>query len=140
MPGMMANPSRHASWAFGRRFRAAGILGAIGAVGDALDNTPAEGFFGLPRLELLDRRRWEMQAELASAAFERIEALNSTCRHHSSIGYLSPSSSSRVTPTPALGHDLHSQPVRSTDGCSNGEMMDCHKCGRRTRQRLPDLQ
>ena len=103
MPGMMANPSRHASWAFGKRFRAAGILGAIGAVGDALDNTPAEGFFGLPRLELLDRRRWEMQAELASAAFEWIEALNSTCRHHSSIGYLRPSSSSRVTPTPALG-------------------------------------
>ena len=82
--------SQYTSWAFGRRLRAAGILGSMGSVGDALDNAMAESFFGTLQLELLDRRRWETRAELASAIFEYIEAFYNPRRRHSSIGNLSP--------------------------------------------------
>ena len=82
--------SQYTSWAFGRRLRAAGILGSMGSVGDALDNAMAESFFGSLQLELLDRRHWETRAELASAIFEYIEAFYNPRRRHSSIGNLSP--------------------------------------------------
>ena len=82
--------SQYTSWAFGRRLRAAGILGSMGSVGDALDNAMAESFFGTLQLELLDRRHWETRAELASAIFEYIEAFYNPRRRHSSIGNLSP--------------------------------------------------
>jgi putative transposase len=49
----------------------------------------AESFVGTLQLELLDRRRWQSQSELASAIFEYIEALFPR-RRHSSIGNLSP--------------------------------------------------
>ena len=49
----------------------------------------AESFFGTLQLELLDRRRWETRAELASAIFEYIEAFYDPRRRHSSIGNLS---------------------------------------------------
>ena len=82
--------SQYTSWAFGRRLRAAGILGSMGSVGDALDNAMAESFFGTLQLELLDRRSWQTRAELASAIFEYIEAFYNPRRRHSSIGNLSP--------------------------------------------------
>ena len=82
--------SQYTSWAFGRRLRAAGILGSMGSIGDALDNAMAESFFGTLQLELLDRRHWETRAELASAIFEYIEAFYNPRRRHSSIGNLSP--------------------------------------------------
>ncbi len=82
--------STYTSWAFGRRLRDAGILGSMGSVGDALDNAMAERFFGTLQLELLDRRRWQTRAELASAIFEYIEAFYNPRRRHSSIGNLSP--------------------------------------------------
>ena len=44
---------------------------------------------GLP-LELLDRRRWQTRAELASAILEYIEAFYNPTMRHSSIGNLSP--------------------------------------------------
>ena len=82
--------SQYTSWAFGRRLRAAGMLGSMGSIGDALDNAMAESFFGTLQLELLDRRHWETRAELASAIFEYIEAFYNPRRRHSSIGNLSP--------------------------------------------------
>jgi putative transposase len=82
--------SQYTSWAFGRRLRAAGILGSMGSIGDALDNAMADSFFGTLQLELLDRRHWETRAELASAIFEYIEAFYNPRRRHSSIGNLSP--------------------------------------------------
>src|SRR6476646_383041 len=44
--------SQYTSWAFGRRLRAAGLLGSMGTVGDAFDNAVAESFFGTLQLEL----------------------------------------------------------------------------------------
>jgi putative transposase len=82
--------AQYTSWAFGRRLRAAGILGSMGSVGDCFDNSMAESFFGTLQLELLDRRHWSTRAELASAIFEYIEAFYNPTRRHTSIGSLSP--------------------------------------------------
>jgi putative transposase len=62
--------TQYTSWAFGRRLRAAGLLGSMGSVGDAFDNAVAESFFGTLQLELLDRHSWSTRQELASAIFE----------------------------------------------------------------------
>jgi putative transposase len=82
--------SQYTSWAFGHRLRAAGLLGSMGRVGSAADNAMMESFFGTLQLELLDRRRWQARAELASAIFEWIEGWYNPRRRHSSIDDLSP--------------------------------------------------
>src|SRR6266487_1524577 len=86
----LLEPSQYTSWAFGRRLRAAGILGSMGSIGDCFDNSMAESFFGTLQSELLDRRRWKTRKELATAVFEYIEGFYNPRRRHSSIGYLSP--------------------------------------------------
>jgi putative transposase len=82
--------TQYTSWAFGRRLRAAGLLGSMGSVGDAFDNAVAESFFGTLQLELLDRHQWSSRYELAGAMFEWIECFYNPSRRHSSIGMLSP--------------------------------------------------
>ena len=82
--------TQYTSWAFGQRLRAAGLLESMGTVGDALDNAMAESFFATLQLELLDRRRWTVQRELAQAIFEYIEVFYNPERRHSSIQDLSP--------------------------------------------------
>ena len=83
--------TQYTSWAFGRRLRAAGLLGSMGTVGDAFDNAVAESFFGTLQLELLDRQpRWESRQQLASAIFEWIECFYNPTRRHSYCGMLSP--------------------------------------------------
>src|SRR3954454_8604549 len=75
--------TQYTSWAFGRRLRAAGLLGSMGTVGDAFDNAVAESFFGNLQLELLDRHAWHTRHELASAMFEWIECFYNPTRRHS---------------------------------------------------------
>ena len=82
--------SQYTSWAFGQRLRQAGLLGSMGAVGDALDNSLAESFFATLQTELLDRSRWTTQAELGQAIFAFIEGFYNPRRRHSALGYLSP--------------------------------------------------
>ena len=82
--------SQYTSWAFGRRLRAAGLLGSMGRVGSAYDNAMMESFFGTLQLELLDRCRWQTRAELATAIFEWIEGWYNPRRRHSSVADLSP--------------------------------------------------
>jgi putative transposase len=82
--------TQYTSWAFGRRLRAAGLLGSMGTVGDAFDNAVAESFFGTLQLELLDRHHWSTRDELASAIFEWIECFYNPTRRHSYCGMLSP--------------------------------------------------
>jgi putative transposase len=82
---------QYTSWAFGRRLRAAGLLGSMGSVGDAFDNAVAESFFGTLQLELLDRQpHWSTREQLATAMFEWIECFYNPQRRHSSVGMLSP--------------------------------------------------
>ena len=53
-----------------------GIIGSVGSVGDALDNSAAESFNATLQTELLDRRRvWHTRRQLKSALFEFIEVL-----------------------------------------------------------------
>ncbi len=59
--------SNYCSWVFGQRLRAAGLLGSMGTVGDALDNAVAESFFASLQCELLDRHTWPTRAGLARA-------------------------------------------------------------------------
>jgi putative transposase len=82
--------TQYTSWAFGRRLRAAGLLGSMGSVGDAFDNAVAESFFGTLQLELLDRQHWQSRHQLAAAIFEWIECFYNPQRRHSSVGMLSP--------------------------------------------------
>jgi putative transposase len=83
--------TQYTSWAFGKRLRAAGLLGSMGTVGDAYDNAVAESFFGTLQLELLDRRpRWSSREQLASAIFDYIESFYNRTRRHSSINMHSP--------------------------------------------------
>ena len=42
--------AQYTSWAFGRRLRAAGVLGSMGSIGDAYDNSMAESFFSTLRV------------------------------------------------------------------------------------------
>jgi putative transposase len=82
--------SQYTSWAFGRRLRAAGVLGSMGSIGDAYDNAMAESFFSTLQRELLDEHRWSTRRQLALAVFEWIEGWYNPHRRHSSVGNLSP--------------------------------------------------
>lgn len=82
--------SQYTSWAFGRRLRAAGVLGSMGSIGDCFDNAMAESFFSILQRELLDEQRWTTRRQLALAVFEWIEAWYNPHRRHTSIGSLSP--------------------------------------------------
>lgn len=82
--------TQYTSWVFGRRLRAAGLLGSMGTVGDAFDNAVAESFFATLQLELLDRHHWSTREQLASAIFEWIECFYNPQRRHSFVGMRSP--------------------------------------------------
>jgi putative transposase len=82
--------SQYTAWAFGQRLRSAGLLGSMGRVASALDNSMMESFFGTLQLELLDRQSWTTRAELARAIFEWIEGWYNPRRRHTSIGDLGP--------------------------------------------------
>ncbi len=100
--------AQYTSWAFGRRLRAAGVLGSMGSIGDAYDNAMAESFFSTLQRELLDEHRWQTRHQLALAVFEWIEAWYNPRRRHSSIGNLSPIDfETRFTPAAAAACSPH---------------------------------
>ncbi|PKN83108.1 MAG: hypothetical protein CVU47_00435 [Chloroflexi bacterium HGW-Chloroflexi-9] len=83
--------TQYTAWAFGQRLRAAGLLGSMGRVASAVDNSMMESFWATMQQELLNRRRyWASRAELAAAIFEWIEAWYDPHRRHTSISDLSP--------------------------------------------------
>ncbi|WP_345182607.1 IS3 family transposase, partial [Nocardioides caricicola] len=82
--------TQYTSWLFGQRLREAGLMGSMGKVACAYDNSMMESFFGSLQIELLDRRHWATRAELANAIFEWIEGWYNPRRRHSALGYLSP--------------------------------------------------
>jgi putative transposase len=82
--------AQYTSWAFGRRLRAAGLLGSMGSIGDCFDNSAVESFFGSLQLELLDEHHWATRKQLALAIFDWIEAWYNPRRLHSYCQMLSP--------------------------------------------------
>jgi len=87
---------QYTSYAFGKRCREAGVMPSMGSVGDAYDNAMAESFFATLERELLNRRRFQSQAEAKMAVFEWIEGWYNPHRRHSSLGYRSPVNYERV--------------------------------------------
>src|SRR5262249_30199351 len=82
--------SQYTSLAFGKRCRQAGVQPSMGSVGDAYDNAMAESFFATLECELLDRRRFQTQAEAKLALFQWIEGWYNPRRRHSALGHRSP--------------------------------------------------
>ena len=82
--------TQYTSWLFGTRMREAGLMGSMGKVACAYDNSLMESFFGSMQIELLDRRTWATRTELTAAIFEWIEAWYNPTRRHSSLAYRSP--------------------------------------------------
>lgn len=87
--------TQYTSIAFGARCREAGVRPSMGSVGDCFDNAMCESFFATLECELLDRRRFQTQAEARIAIFEFIEGWYNPHRRHSSIRYLSPANYER---------------------------------------------
>jgi len=95
---------QYTSVTFGKRCEQLGVRPSMGSVGDAFDNAMAESFFATLECELLDRTRFETQAEARLAIFEWIEAWYNPRRRHSSIEYLSPNEfERRFAPTGEVG-------------------------------------
>ncbi|MDF8265599.1 integrase core domain-containing protein [Luteipulveratus flavus] len=82
--------TQYTFWLFGTRLRQAGLMGSMGKVACAYDNSMMESFGGSMQIELLDRRIWSTRAVLANAMFEWIEAFYNPVRRHSALGYTSP--------------------------------------------------
>ena len=94
--------SQFTSWAFTENVRRLGLISSMGTAGDCYDNAPMESFWGSMQIELLNRRKWRTNLELAIAIADYIEHFYNSSRRHSALGYL----------TPTEFEDLHSaQPV-----------------------------
>jgi putative transposase len=61
-------PGQHKSWLFGHRLREAGLLGSMGKVACAYDNSLIESIFGSMQIELLDGRNWATRAHTLASA------------------------------------------------------------------------
>jgi putative transposase len=81
---------QYTSIAFGLRCREVGIKPSMGSVGDAYDNALCESFFATLECELIDRRRFQSQAEARMAVFDFIEGFYNPRRRHSALDYVSP--------------------------------------------------
>jgi putative transposase len=82
--------TQYTSIAFGLRCKHAGIRPSMGSVGDAYDNAMCESFFATLECELLDRSRFQNQAEARIAVFDFIEGWYNPRRRHSALGNKSP--------------------------------------------------
>jgi transposase InsO family protein len=80
----------YCSSAFGQRLPRAGLLGSIGTVGDAPDNTVAESFFASLNANSSTRHHWPTRAGKARAIHTWIGGFYNPTRRHSTLGYLSP--------------------------------------------------
>jgi putative transposase len=82
--------TQYTSIAFGLRCREVNVKPSMGSVGDAYDNALCESFFATLECELLDRQRFQTQAEARMAVFDFIEGFYNPRRRHSSLGQISP--------------------------------------------------
>lgn len=90
---------QYTSIAFGQRCRQAAVRPSMGSVGDCYDNALCESFFATLECELLERCRFQTQADARMAVFEYIEGWYNPHRRHSSLRYLSPVEFERRAPS-----------------------------------------
>ena len=100
--------TQYTSIAFGLRCREVGVRPSMGSVGDAYDNALCESFFATLECELLDRKRFQTQAEAKMAAFAFIEGFYNPRRRHSSLGQVRRSTSNAAMP----GRPPRERPLR----------------------------
>jgi len=81
---------QYTSSAFGKRCQDAGVMPSVGSTGDAYDNAMAESVFATLEREVLNRRRFQSQAEARMPIFQWREGWYNPHRRHSARGYLSP--------------------------------------------------
>jgi putative transposase len=82
--------TQYTSVAFGLRCKEAGVRPSMGSVGDAYDNAMCESFFATLECELIERKRFQNQAEARMAVFDFIEGWYNPHRRHSALGQQSP--------------------------------------------------
>ena len=87
---------QYTSVAFGLRCREADVHPSMGSVGDAYYNALCESFFATLECELLNRRRFQTQAEARMAVFDFIEGWYNPHRRHSALDYSSPMNYERI--------------------------------------------
>ncbi|MBC7763576.1 MAG: IS3 family transposase, partial [Candidatus Saccharibacteria bacterium] len=78
------------SWAFTNKIRSSGLMPSFGTIGDCYDNAMIESFWSSMQIELLNRKKWRTQLDLANAIFDYIEIFYNRQRRHSQLKYLSP--------------------------------------------------
>lgn len=81
---------QYTSIAFGLRCKHAGVRPSMGSVGDAYDNALCESFFATLECELIEKERFQNQAEARMAVFDFIEGWYNPHRRHSALGQMSP--------------------------------------------------
>jgi putative transposase len=77
------------------------MVGSMGRVGAAGDNTAVESFFSLLQKNVLDRRRWDTPEELRIAIVRWIERTYHRRRRQSGLGRLTPIEFEAIMTTPA---------------------------------------
>ena len=70
------------SYAFGKRYREAGVVPSMGSTGDAYDNAMAGSFFAILEREVIDRRRFRSRTEARMAIFTWLEGWYNPHRRH----------------------------------------------------------
>jgi hypothetical protein len=97
----------------------------MGRVASSVDNWMIESLWSTVQRELFDTRIWDSAEQLGAAIFEWIEAWYNPRRRHTSLGMLSPSTTSSngrprgFAPPPPERHDHHTTRVRSTGSGSD---------------------
>jgi transposase InsO family protein len=92
-PGLVHHTDRgcqYTSLAFGQRLRDAGLLPALGTVGDGFDTAVVERFFATRKVELLHRRAWPTRDAARLAIVEFVAVWYNRRRRHSTLGYATP--------------------------------------------------
>jgi transposase InsO family protein len=103
--GLPAHPGRGSQYASGhcrRLLEKHGIGCGVSGVAQCRDNAPVESFFASLKRGLVHRERYITREQAKASTFVYVEAFYNRVRRHSSLGYVSPGSSSARTTRPLL--------------------------------------
>jgi len=93
-PGLLHHSDRGSQYAsddYQSLLTKAQMVGSMSRKGNCYDNAPVESFFGTLKTELVFHRQYETWAEARLDIFEYIEVFYNRLRHHSALGFKTPS-------------------------------------------------